>query len=118
MLSIKDSKVVLTQMGLTEEQINLYEKSVEPFIVFHKFVMESNDISSEAAEKLADSYVKEYFNDYIKNNNNLEDINELELAGEAMKSFAIVQNYDKVKSEELVVSTHNIMKLFENVFDK
>lgn len=119
MLSIKDSKVVLGQMGLSENDLEEYEKLVSPFIELHKHVMKKNDISSETAEKLADKYVKEYFTKFMENKSDedLKNINELELAGQAIKEFAINQNFDEKTSDILITNTHSIVKLFEKAFE-
>ena len=117
MLSIKDAKTVLTQIGLSDKQIENYESNIEPFIDLHKYVMKENDISSDAAEKLADTFVKEYFTEYMKTHNIDENFNELVLAGEAMKEFALIQKYDALKAEKLVESTYNIMQIFNEFFN-
>jgi hypothetical protein len=108
MLSSKDSEQVLKQMGLTDDQITEYNALTEPFLDFHKFVMETLDVSSEKAENYTKEKTKEYIlenKDYILSNND-----EYKFGAKGMEKTALEIGYDKEKSSQL---NDNFIKIYD-----
>lgn len=122
MLSVREAKIALKQLGLPEEQINKYEELIIPHLDFHKFLMEKLDISSENVENLSKSYSKDYIEtklaDLVKNGEDLSKIDSIiyfKLSGEAMKSLALENGYDTEKSQILEDNLIEVLNIFINV---
>lgn len=117
MLSIKDAKVALSELGFTEEELNKYEQYAIPHIEFHKYLMEKKDISSEEVEKMTQDFSKNYILKHSKDvNDNIS--NNIKLAGEAIKILALDNKYDLNKADELKQSLINLSKLMEKTVKK
>ncbi|MFM2393757.1 MAG: hypothetical protein RLZZ546_1739 [Bacteroidota bacterium] len=118
MLAIKQAKMLLAQMGMTEEQTNKYEALAEPFIEYHKFLMEKLDISSEAAEALTETFSKKYVSDKIQTMvtngedlTNFDDKTPFILAAEAVKEMALSYHYDTEKVDVLQTNMGELLDL-------
>lgn len=118
MLAIKQAKMLLAQMGMTEEQTNRYEALAAPFIDYHKFLMEKLDISSEAAETLTETFSKNYVSDKIQamvtdgeDLSKLDDKTPFILAAEAVKQMALEYHYDTEKADILQTNMGELLDL-------
>jgi hypothetical protein len=125
MLGLKEAKMVLAQLGLSEEQTNQFEVLITPHIEFHKYLMEKLDISSEEAEKMTETFSKNYITDEIekfaKNGGNIADISEDEYfryAGASMKTIALDNGYDTTSSDLLETNMIKLTKMFLSVVKK
>ncbi len=125
MLSIKEAKMVLTQLGLTEEQTTKFEDLIVPHIEFHKFLMEKLDISSEGAEKLTEAYSKTYIigkiEDFKKEGGdiyNIDDTFYFKVAGEAMKNVALQNGYEDDKANVLESNMIELTNMFVTIVEK
>jgi hypothetical protein len=125
MLSIKEAKMVLAQLGLTEEQTGQFETLIAPHIEFHKFLMEKLDITSEGAEKLTEAYSKTYIigkiEDFKKEGGDIYNIDEafyFKIAGEAMKSVALENGYDEEKSIVLESNMIELTNMFVSIVER
>ncbi len=122
MLGIKQAKMLLAQLGLTEEQTNEFENLITPHIEFHKFLMEKLDITSEEVEKMTESFSKTYIIEKIEEfKKNGGDVNSIgadyyfKIAGEAMKQVALNNAYDITKSDlletNMIALSHMLMSV-------
>lgn len=126
MLSIKESKMLLAQLGLTQEQTDEYENLIAPCIDFHKYLMEKLDISSEAAEKISEVHTKKYVTEKIdelsKNENfdfnSIDETFGFKLASEALKQLALNNGYDDVKANELEKNMNDLLELLVKTLSK
>ena len=122
MLGLKQAKMVLAQLGLSEEQTNLFEDLITPHIEFHKFLMEKLNISSEEAEKKTETFSKKYITDkladYTSKGGKLETMSEtyyFQLAGESMKIVALDNGYDSELSNILEKNMIELSNMFLSI---
>lgn len=116
MLSIKDAKATLQNIGMTEDEASRFEIIIQPFIDFHKYLMINDDISSENAEKLTQEVTKKYINENVKGDESQLDL--FTLAGKGYKEFALSKNYDTNKSELLESTLVELVEFFVKVVSK
>ena len=122
MLAIQDAVKALTQLGMKKEDTDKFEILIVPQINFHKFLMESLDISSEDAEKLTQNYshdyVKSKLEEFEKDGGDLNSVDEdfyFGLAGDAMKLVALENNYGIENSQALKDNLEEISKMLKNI---
>jgi hypothetical protein len=122
MLGIKEAKMVLSQLGMNDNEIEKYAILVEPFTEFHKYIMQKLNISSEETEKMTEKYSREFIIKKIaelqKSGVDIDSISEVEyfgMAGEAMKEFASEHSYDSEKCEILEKNLIEVSTMFVDI---
>lgn len=116
MLSLQNARIVLNQIGLNDEEIENYEKLVQPHLNFHKYLMDKLDITSEEVEKLTEEFSKKYITNIVKGDETQEEL--FVLAGQAMKNLAIEQKYNDDLSNELESNIIQLMNMFKEITKK
>ena len=124
MLSIKDAKVALMQLGLTQEEVDKYEVLAEPYINLHRFLMEKLNISSKETEELtqkySQTYIKEKLEEYGKTNpvDEISDEAYSKITGDSMKFLALENGYDTDESNALSDKMIEITLFMKNIVTK
>lgn len=99
MLSIKEAKATLQNIGMSEEDTENFEVIIQPFIEYHKYLMEKEDINSEEAELRTQNATKEYLGENMSGGESQVEL--FELCGKGYRDFAENSGYDKDKCNVL-----------------
>jgi hypothetical protein len=113
MLSIKEAKATLQQIGMSEEETSKFEVIIQPFIEYHKYLMVKEDITSEEAEKTTQEATKAYMGENMSGSETQVEL--FELVGKGYKEFALNSGYDKDKCDELETNLVDLVNFFVKV---
>jgi hypothetical protein len=113
MLSIKEAKATLQQIGMSEEETSQFEVVIQPFIEYHRYLMEKENITSEDAEKLTQESTKAYMNENATGSENQIEL--FELVGKGYKEFALKSGYDKDECEALESNLVELVNFFVKI---
>lgn len=99
MLSIKEAKATLQNIGMSEEDTENFEVIIQPFIEYHKYLMEKENINSEEAEKRTQDATKAYLGENMSGGESQVEL--FELCGKGYSEFAKGSGYDADKCDVL-----------------
>lgn len=116
MLSIEEAKITLKNIGMTEEETLKFEKVIEPFIEYHKYLMEKEDISSEEAENRTQVATKTYLSKNISGGETQVEL--FEKVGQGYKEYALETEYDEKKCELLESNLIELVNMFVSITSK
>ena len=121
MLSLKDAKVALMQIGLSQEDVDKYEVLAQPYIKLHQYLMKKLNMSSEDVENLTKTYTNNYVSKKLEEYSNtkdsdgnlklVENISQEEyskISGDSMNNLALENGYSKKKAQIL---TDNMLEI-------
>lgn len=117
MLSIQASKILLKQMGLSDEDVDRCGELFEPQIEFHKYLMKHLNISSAKAEQKTKDFSKKFVTKELKleSNKNISDVERFAIGAKSLKMFAIKNGYDKELAEQMETGMAEMMDILQKV---
>jgi signal transduction protein with GAF and PtsI domain len=125
MINLEDSKKIMEEAGLEGEKLAEYEAIIKPFFTFSEYICEKKEVSPEAAEQIFNIYCKKYM---IEKTSNVKDLFSdvesedvltekiYEITGEAAEKYALENDYDQEKAEELKESITKLMTFLKENF--
>ncbi len=116
MLSIEEAKVTLKNIGMSDEDSVKFEKIVEPFIEYHKYLMLKEDISSEDAENRTQIATKTYLSQNITGVETQVEL--FKIVGKGYKEYALETEYDEEKCELLETNLVQLVNMFVEITSK
>ncbi len=117
MLSVQASKILLKQVGLSDQDVDRYGELIEPQIEFHKYLMKQLNISSEKAENKTKDFSKRYVMKELKKLKG-KDITESErfaIGAKSMKEYALQNGFDKDLSDKIETGMAELMIILKKL---
>jgi hypothetical protein len=99
MLSIKEAKATLKNIGMSEEETENFEVIIQPFIEYHKYLMDKEDINSEEAENRTQTATKQFLGENMTGGESQVEL--FGLCGKGYRKFAEDSGYDSSKCDVL-----------------